>query len=332
MRRALLPLLLLLPACGPAPLTPAGSYSDVALVIDAGQAGVASPLADALSAAQDYVVTVEPRFNVSVFDAARAGAASVFKNAVVCGVLENETEIGRVIAETIGPSAAKRVAAGELNVIRRENHPVAGRVVLVVTAASEAVLREVLARRAGEVADSLDASCRARMLANLMREARGTQSAAWERAHGFHLAVPAVYEPVPAPAGAGGVELRREGPPRVLGVFWRDAPADTGAVAPDSLFAWRAAHVAARYDGDRMDRARAWFDAAPPGTGASWRMRGHWYNDRRAPAGGYFETYFYLDGTRRRWWAVDLVVYAPGREKTTLVRELRALAESFRAP
>ena len=36
------------------------------------------------------------------------------------------------------------------------------------------------------------------------------------------------------------------------------------------------------------------------------------------------------DRPAQKLWAVDLLVYAPGREKTTLVRELRAVAETFR--
>jgi hypothetical protein len=99
---------------------------------------------------------------------------------------------------------------------------------------------------------------------------------------------------------------------------------------PDSLFAWRAAYVARRYGGDRMDRARVRFEPLRFAGRPAVRMRGYWFNDASAPAGGYFETCFVPDRKPGRTWAVDLVVYAPGREKTTLVRELRALAETFR--
>jgi len=59
------------------------------------------------------------------------------------------------------------------------------------------------------------------------------------------------------------------------------------------------------------------------------RMSGYWYNDT-VTAGGYFETYYIHDPDAEILWAVDILTYAPGLPKHPLVRELRALAETFR--
>ena len=315
-------------ACGPAPLPPPGSYSEVALIVTGGATGeVGASLRRALEREQDFFVAVEPLFRTTVLGEADAAAAPPVKNVIVCAVPDPATALGRRVIDTIGEDDAARVRRGDVHVLARENHPSAGQVTLVVTAANDGDLRRVVGERADEIVAALERSCRERLRAAFRRE--GTAAV---RGNGYRAEVPRVYRRYALAGDSAGVEFRREGPPRVLAVFaraWRGVPSPENA---DSLFAWRAAVAARCYDGDRMDRARARFEPARfAGTGAV-RMCGYWFNDRRRPAGGYFETYFVADEALGRLWAVDLVVYAPGREKAPLVRELRAIAETFRFP
>ena len=97
----------------------------------------------------------------------------------------------------------------------------------------------------------------------------------------------------------------------------------------DELFDMRANYVWKRYDKDQMDRARTIFVPARMGRYDSIRMSGYWFNDEQV-MGGYYETYFIYDDRLEVLWAIDLLVLAPGKPKHPMVRELRALAETFR--
>jgi hypothetical protein len=78
-----------------------------------------------------------------------------------------------------------------------------------------------------------------------------------------------------------------------------------------------------------MDRDRVKFEPVRLGRYDCIRMSGYWYNDEEV-IGGYFETYFIFDDRAELLWSVDLLVLAPGKPKHPMVRELRALAETFR--
>jgi hypothetical protein len=91
----------------------------------------------------------------------------------------------------------------------------------------------------------------------------------------------------------------------------------------------RARYVWERYDKDEMDGERVVYEPARLGPYDSIRMSGYWFNDEEV-LGGYYETYFIYDERVELLWAVDLLVLAPGKQKHPLVRELRALAETFR--
>ena len=91
----------------------------------------------------------------------------------------------------------------------------------------------------------------------------------------------------------------------------------------------RADYVWKRYDHDKMDRDKVDYSYVRLGEQEAIRMAGYWYNDK-ATAGGYFQTYYVYDEEEKLLWAVDCLVYAPGRPKHELVRELRCIAETFR--
>jgi hypothetical protein len=319
------------PACEPAPLPPLGSYSDVAVIVPGGGEGEwGTALRGALAREQDYFVSREALFQVSVFDAEGGREAPRVKNIVVCGVVDPDTPQGRRIVDAIGEENAARVRRGEINLVRRDDYPGSGQLTVVVTAASAGALGEYLRSHAATVTDVVESSCRERLRENLRGDRNERLAENWARTSGFRIDVPSVYFPAAGGDASGGVELQREGPPRVLGVFWRDGAQAPSLAHADDLFGARAEYVFRRYDGDRMDRSRTRFDETRLGDYAALRMSGYWFNDRHSPAGGFYETYFVWDQERRRLWAVDLVVYAPGREKTPLLRELRALAETFR--
>ncbi|HEU4366074.1 MAG TPA: DUF4837 family protein [Candidatus Krumholzibacteria bacterium] len=310
---------------------PAGSYSEVDLVVDGGRNGEwAAILVPLIAVERDYFVSTEPAFNILSVSAEPAADPPTVKNIVLCGVLDGSTAVGGRIAHLLGQAGIDRVMAGEAAILKKENVPLPGQLTLIITAATGDALRDVLRERGEEIAEIIDASCRERLRRSLLQRRRAALSEELRRRWGFFIEVPTVYTLYDQSESPPGVEIHRESPPRVLGVFWKEWDHAPSLYSTDELFDFRADYVRRQYDGDRMERDRARYAYVRLGDYTAVRMSGYWYNEEYSMAGGYYETFFVWDKEAKLLWAVDGLVYAPGREKTSLVRELHALAETFR--
>lgn len=318
------------PACRELALPPAGSYSEVLLVTEDGAAdewsGALTPL---ITKEHDYAITQEAGFEVFPTRAADLEDFPTYKNIVICGPLDTSTEVGRRISELIGAAGSRRVHEGGASILKKENLPAPGQVTVIVTAPDERKLRAVLEDRGEELIDILESSCRERLRKHLLTQPNNKLSQDLKRRFGFTLDIPRLYLLFSDDGRPPGVELIRQPPARVLGVYWVDRKEPPSIYEPDELFDIRSEYVWRRYDHDKMDRDKVNFTYTRLGTYDAILMSGYWYNDD-AVAGGYFETYFIHDDNAALLWAVDLVVYAPGRPKHALVRELQAIAETFR--
>ena len=320
-----------LPGCREVEFPPAGSYSEVDIVVDGGRTGEwATILIPLIAVERDYFVSTEPAFRITSVAAEPGVDPATVKNIVLCGVLDGSTAVGGRISYLLGEAGVKRVMAGEATILKKENIPQTGQLTLIITAATSDALREVLRKRGEEIVEIIDASCRERLRRGLLQRRRAALSEELRRHWGFFLEIPTVYTLYSEGEDPPGVEFHRDSPPRVLGVFWKEWDHAPSLYSTDELFDFRADYVRRRYGGDRMERDRARYAYVRFGAYTALRMSGYWYNEEPTMAGGYFETYFVWDKEEKLLWAVDGLVYAPGREKTSLVRELHALAETFR--
>jgi hypothetical protein len=320
-------LALALPGCRDMAMPPAGSYSEVLLVTDDGPddrwSAMLSPI---IGREYDYVIGRETHFKVFPMRAADLGDFPVYKNVVICGPLDASTEVGRRIMGLIDDAGAASVSRGEANILKKDDMPAPGQVTIVVTAPDEEALARFIDERGDEVVAVIEGSCRERVRGYLLQRANPELSEELHRKYGFSLQFPYLYVLHGDESSPPGVELIRQPPARVLWVDCKEAPT---IYDHDELFDIRADYVWKRYDRDKMDRDRVRYAVARLGPYDAIEMSGYWYNDEDT-AGGYFETYFIYDDTSDLLWAVDLVVFAPGRPKHPLVRELASLAETFR--
>ncbi len=316
--------------CREIAIPPAGSYSEVLLVTERGERGPwVERIRPYIEVSHDYSTSQELAFRTTVIRAADLENFPTMKNIVICGVLDSGTDVGLRIINLIGQGGADRVARGEASVLKRENMPAPGQVTLVVTATSEEGLQAVLDARGEELEGILEASCQKRLRRGLLDRRNDKLSRDLNHKYGFALDIPSLYRLFSDDSDPPGIELIREPPVRSLGIFWADWDTQPSLYRPDELFDLRAAYVWDRYDHDKMDRDRVRYIWTRFGTYAAVRMSGYWYNDDTV-VGGYFETYFIWDESSDLLWAVDLITFAPGRKKHPYVRELRAVAETFR--
>lgn len=316
--------------CKELAVPPAGSYSEVLLVTEEGSA---SPLTQRLTplieGEHDYIVDTESAFDVTPLRAANLEDFPAFKNIVICGVAESSTDVGQRIIGLIGNSGLQSVRTGRASILKKENLPAPGQLTLVVTARNDNELERVIEERGGELAGVLEKSCRERLRRHLLSRRNQKLSDDLLRRFGIVIEVPSIYRLLSDDGDPPGIELIREPPTRILGVFWNDWKSAPTVYDADALFELRSDYVWKRYDTDKMERERVQFAQTKLGPNDAVKMSGYWFNDKET-VGGYFETYFVYDEEEQLLWAVDLVIYAPGRPKHPLVRELLSIAETFR--
>ena len=309
---------------------PAGSYSELIVVSEDGPDDVAArALESHLTRPIDYYIDVEEAFTVAHIRAASLVDPPEVKNIVVCGVANPVSSVGRYIVSRLGSGALDKIASGEASVFKRENVPSPGQLTLIVTAATGEGLAEVIDSRGGQIVETIEASCRHRLREHLLKYEDKQIARKLRETYGFVIRVPSEYRLLSEDRDPPGVELLREGPARLLGVFWIDwdhppTPADSL-----ELYRARADYVWKRYDGDEMDSTRVEYAVSRLGEYPALKMSGYW-SSSRALAGGYYETYFVYYASSKLLWCVDLVAFAPGLPKHPQFRELRALAETFK--
>ncbi len=316
--------------CGDMAIPPAGSYSEILLVTEGGEQDEwTRRLTPVIARDLDYYVDFEKQFRIVPIKASEMDDVPPYKNIVMCGVLDSSTDVGQKIIGMIGDAGVEMIRTEGALILRKQDRPLKNQFTLIITAVNKELLVDVIETRGDEIPDILEEGCRERLRRHLLKRNRPQLSEQLYRDYGFRLQISSLYRVLSDDPEPPGIELIREPPTRVLGIFWVDRETPPTLADEDELFDMRAKYVWKRYDKDQMDRDKTVFAPARMGRYDSIRMSGYWFNDEQV-MGGYYETYFIFDDRQELLWAVDLLVLAPGKPKHPLVRELRALAETFR--
>jgi hypothetical protein len=322
--------MLLLVNCKEIALPPPGSYSEILLVTEDGrQSKFLNLILQSIDRELDYYTGREKQFDVSIIPAQQLEDFPQMKTIMIVGVVDELTSIGQEIAMLIGEAGVRKVAGGEATILKRENMPAPGQMTLIVTARSDAELETVLRERGDEIPAIIEESARKRLRRYLITQLDKELGRYLYRTYGFAIEIPTFYRLESESKHPPGVELIREPPTRSLGIFWADWDRELALADSLALFAIRSDYVFERYNGDAMDSTRVAFSWIRLGPYHSIEMAGYWYSTS-ATAGGAYRTYFIYEEEEKLLWALDNLVFAPGRSKHPLFRELRALAETFR--
>jgi hypothetical protein len=142
---------------------------------------------------------------------------------------------------------------------------------------------------------------------------------------GWSLRLPRGYR-AGSEASAGFARFfMREGGARLIYVHWEDGVRELPA--PDSCLALRARLAARYYQGDFVDSARSHAERVTFLGRDALRLSGLWQNDLYT-MGGPFRTYCFVD--RERLVMIDLAVFEPLAAKAGLLRQLEAIARTYR--
>lgn len=336
--RSLRALLLLLPlalalSCGERRLIPAvGPYSDVYLFTEqAYRSALLDSFIATLSHPIAYVFEEENEFDVYLRDQAQFPQNRDRKNIILYARLDQRSGMLGHVQRLLGRDALERVRREGQVVYYREDLFARDQDVYFLLASGAAGEEILLRRMAPSLRERLRASCKERLRDYLLRGRENKGGAKYlQQRYGFALRYPSEYHLLQERADLGAIELHCEAPSRVIGVFW-DADFGGAPTLADSLrlLAFRGSLVDSLYGGDYLLAGSYRFDSVEQAGYPAIRLEGVWQNERDM-TGGAFVSYFFWDERRHRLLALDLLLYAPGMAKHPYMRELEALATTFR--
>jgi hypothetical protein len=249
------------------------------------------------------------------------------KNVLVLGRTEDPGIWEAALQPWLSPAARQRLSRRGAGWFVFRDVWARGQEVVLLVAPETAGLDSLLRAAAAPLRRSLQRSVVERCLHSTWPDTATAMARELRRRHGFVVAVPGAYSVVPPRSGwPDAVEMVRGSPSRTISVFWIDG------VEPQSMrrdaFLLGLQHDAMwRLHEDEVVEDTYTF-STPFGAPERRELRGSWQN-RRDIAGGPFITHFLYDASRRRLYAVQALLFAPGQRKAGHLVELEALLRTF---
>ncbi len=314
----------LLAACSGPTMPAFGDSDDLVIVMEPG-AGEAlrAAVADVFEATDPWLVG-EPVFEAEYAAPADLADYTTRRNLLLCGTWSDAGVAGIVrdrvpgvpVSDEPGMAVATDIWAGR-------------QVVAALMAGSEDQLVAYLAEQDGELADRLVDAVRKRLVTALDRDAETSGlHDALEQRFGWTISVPEDYELDTGAEDDGFVRFDRRKPDRYIFVTWRPGlPED---VTLEFALEERTRLCAAYHNGDVVQEGRpVRSDTVRIDGHPALRIRGWWGNSDYT-AGGPFVAYCFAVPEERRVYYLDANLFAPGLDKTPLMRHLDAVLRSFR--
>ncbi len=309
---------------------PAGSYSSVVLVTDTGK--LEGPTVEMMRTLQhelDYYTKNEIQFKVRLVPAYQFEKEIPAKNMVLFGIV-NQGRIGSIIEQFIGPSGRRGVLEGKYSIFEKMDSPVEGQLTIIVTAASNDDLARVAKNQGEIIRNIIENGNRLRLRDYLLKGENVDLEKLLRGRYGFTIRIPDVFELDEERPEIPGVSLIHPEPPRVLSISSHSFAKEAVSLADSNEFyKLRSDFAFKQFDKYVMRRDLVKFMVTQLGPYRAVRMDGYWESSVE-PAGGSFICFFVADRVKSRIWLIDCLVYAPGQDKHELLRELIAIAETFK--
>ena len=308
---------------------PVGSYSDVMIVTESGKLDkLTESMVREIQHTVDYYTKEELQFRAKLIAVRDIENKPPSKNMILFGLVR-QGEIGALIESFIGTASVRKVLEGKTNIFRKLDYPYAGQLTLIVTAASSERLDKVVESNGAIIRDIIEEANRERLRNYLLEREQVEITEELKARYKFTLSVTFLYELYQQPSDVPAIELVRVKPHRGLAVSWRSWDGGMVSLADSSsLYDLRAELAWKMYDKDVMRRDIVSFSEDRLGDFNAVRMDGYWENSVGL-YGGPYSCFFVFDDVRSRIWIIDTLVYGPGFDKHPLLRELRAVAETF---
>ena len=324
-------IILLVPSCGNRSLfIPPGSYSNIVLVTETGEpGGMNDAIIRTLQHPVDYYSKLEIQFRLRMVSSFDFDNEPPTKNMVIFGVVR-QGRTGQIIENFIGTKSVRKVLEGKNHVFQRMDYPVKGQLTVIVTASSPDGLRKVTEEKGQLIRDIIEKANRERLRENLLAREKIETASDQKIKYGFTIRVPDEYRLNRDWGDLPGIELMRDYPHRGVTISWLSWNKKSLTAADSTaLYDFRSKVVFKIHDKEVMRPELVSWSMDEFGPYTAVRMDGYWESSVDM-FGGPFICFFVHDRVRGKIWMVDALVYAPGFDKHTLLREAVAVAETFR--
>jgi hypothetical protein len=309
-------------SCSGPVVTAVGDADDL-VIIAAGGGSESVALLLELAEAEVPWLLGEPVFEPVVTTPGQSGDLKNIRHIIVLGTWDDR-ELSR-LARTAAPSL-ERGDPPRLTLVEDvwANRQVVG----VVLGNSEAELEDFLRRQGAALVRSMEAAAVKRLSDSLRETATeaGMAQAMRDR-FGWSIAPPSGYDFYTTSSDEGFVFFRRTRPDRSVFVYWEEGGA--GSVTEESATGRRNELASLYYDGDAIESRRPFLSEEVDFLGRrAIRLSGWWANTELV-GGGPFRSYCFYEPEQGRVYMIDVSLFAPSFDKTSLMRNLDAIAHTF---
>jgi hypothetical protein len=311
-----------LSSCTGPVVTAVGESDDLIVIVDETTSGLADVVVASLEAPGSWLLD-EPAFKTTVTTVEGSGDLKNIRHILLVGTWDGGSVGGMI----------RKVFPG-----LREDDPPAlhlvedvwakGQIVGAVMGKDAAAVTALMHERGGEIRDEYEAAALVRLSSALRKTAVDAgMAAAMSERFGWSVSPPTGYDFFTTSEGEGFIFFRRQGPDRTVFVHWTDG--DPGFVSEQFTLS-RREELAARYlDGDTIEWNRPVEAEQVEFLGLPAIRISGWWGNRTLVGGGPFRTYCFYEPSRQRVYLVDISLFAPGFDKTPLMRNLDAIAHTF---
>ncbi len=319
----LLCLALGLVSCSGPSISAVGEADDLVVVIDRGLRGTAGVRIEQTFGAESEWLLGERTYNVLVTTPSDFGNLRNRRHILLLGTWGDGDVAGLVQKNVAGVPVSGSPAFHITTDIWA-----ARQVVATLMGNSPEELVGYIESHGSELLEALLAASRERLARGLCDEpaAAGVRAMLEER-YGWSLCLPSGYEFDSGAAEEGFVIFGRRQPDRFVFVRWTDGVQEE--VTQNSLIAARDALCNAYHNGDDVELRRPVLADTVSFSGLTALRLSGWWGNMELVGGGPFRTYCFYDPDKQRTYIVDVSLFAPGLDKTSLMRNLDAIAHTF---
>jgi hypothetical protein len=300
-----------------------GESDDLVVVSEQGATHGADALLRGVLETEDTWLVGEAPFKTTVVTPEELGSLTNRRHILLVGTWSDEG-IADIVRRRVGG-----LEPGDPPALRIvEDIWAKGQVVGVIMADDDDGLAGFVKENGDTILLELESAVARRLMRTLKaRAAEGGTKEGLEERFGWSLSPPSGYDFITTHSDVGFVFFRRTRPDRTIFVYWQPGgPAD---VTEEFATAKRAALAARYYDGDEIEWRREFVvETDEFGGRAAIRLSG-WWGNRELVGGGPFRTYCFCEESQGRVYLVDASLFAPGLDKTALMRNLDAALQTF---
>ncbi len=310
-------------SCSGPVVTAVGDSSDLVIVVDDG----ASELSELVEGVMGETVTwlvKEPCFRTTVTTPEQLGDLRNMRHVLLVGSWDGGS------VSDLATRVFPRLDRHEPVTLRiAEDIWAKGQVVGVVMGRDAEEVGDYFRRAPDDVRQELVSAAVNRLAASLRKasEEAGAAGALANR-FGWSICPPTGYDFFTTDAADGFVFFRRTRPDRTVTVYWEDG--EPGYVSEQYVIAKREELSERYFDGDEIEYRRPLVTERVDFLGRPAVRVSGWWGNRELVGGGPFRTYCFFDESSGRVYFIDLGLFAPGLDKTALMRNLDAIAHTFR--